>query len=75
MSPALLSIDRLSKNFGGVRAVQSVSLAVPGGRIFSVIGPSLPSFAGEGDESSSSAVLLQAAADDGGQAQQALGQE
>jgi branched-chain amino acid transport system ATP-binding protein len=39
MSPALLSIDGLSKNFGGVHAVQSVSLAIPAGRIFSVIGP------------------------------------
>jgi branched-chain amino acid transport system ATP-binding protein len=39
MSGTLLTIDSLSKNFGGVRAVQSVSLAVPGGRIFSVIGP------------------------------------
>jgi ABC-type branched-subunit amino acid transport system ATPase component len=39
MSGIILSIDGLSKNFGGVRAVQSVSLAIPGGRIFSVIGP------------------------------------
>ena len=39
MSPALLSIDGLSKNFGGVHAVQSVSLQIPAGRIFSVIGP------------------------------------
>ena len=39
MSDIILSIDGLSKNFGGVRAVQSVSLAIPGGRIFSVIGP------------------------------------
>ena len=29
MSPAILSIDGLSKNFGGVHAVQSVSLADP----------------------------------------------
>jgi len=39
MSPTLLSIDGLSKNFGGVHAVQSVSLQIPAGRIFSVIGP------------------------------------
>ncbi|HEV3492542.1 MAG TPA: ATP-binding cassette domain-containing protein, partial [Reyranella sp.] len=39
MTPTILAIDGLSKNFGGVRAVQSVSLAIPGGRIFSVIGP------------------------------------
>ena len=35
----ILSVDGLSKNFGGVRAVQSVSLAVPAGLVFSVIGP------------------------------------
>ena len=39
MSPTILAIDGLSKNFGGVRAVQSVSLEIPAGRIFSVIGP------------------------------------
>ena len=35
----ILAVDGLSKNFGGVRAVQAVSLAVPAGQIFSVIGP------------------------------------
>lgn len=35
----ILAIDGLSKSFGGVHAVQSVSLAVPQGVIFSVIGP------------------------------------
>jgi branched-chain amino acid transport system ATP-binding protein len=39
MSSAILSIDGLSKNFGGVNAVQSVSLSIPPGRVFSVIGP------------------------------------
>jgi branched-chain amino acid transport system ATP-binding protein len=39
MSDIILAIDSLSKNFGGVHAVQSVSLAISGGRIFSVIGP------------------------------------
>jgi len=35
----ILAVDGLSKSFGGVHAVQSVSLAVPQGVIFSVIGP------------------------------------
>ena len=39
MTPTILTIDGLSKNFGGVHAVQSVSLEIPAGRIFSVIGP------------------------------------
>ena len=39
MTPTILAIDGLSKNFGGVHAVQSVSLEMPAGRIFSVIGP------------------------------------
>ena len=39
MTPTILAIDSLSKNFGGVHAVQSVSLEIPAGRIFSVIGP------------------------------------
>ncbi len=39
MTPTILAIDGLSKNFGGVHAVQSVSLEIPAGRIFSVIGP------------------------------------
>ena len=36
---AILTVDALSKNFGGVRAVQAVSLEVPSGMVFSVIGP------------------------------------
>jgi len=39
MTSTILAIDGLSKNFGGVHAVQSVSLEIPAGRIFSVIGP------------------------------------
>jgi ABC-type branched-subunit amino acid transport system ATPase component len=42
MEPApdvLLRADRLAKNFGGVRAVRDVSLAVPAATIFAVIGP------------------------------------
>src|SRR5258707_13728657 len=39
MTPTILAIDGLSKNFGGVHAVRSVSLEIPAGRIFSVIGP------------------------------------
>ncbi|BBK40881.1 ABC transporter ATP-binding protein [Allostella vacuolata] len=36
---AILTVEALSKNFGGVRAVQAVSLEVPAGMVFSVIGP------------------------------------
>jgi len=39
MTAAILAIEGLSRSFGGVHAVQSVSLQVPPGRIFSVIGP------------------------------------
>jgi len=39
MSATILAIDGLSKNFGGVQAVQSVSLSIPAGHVFSVIGP------------------------------------
>ena len=39
MTASILAIDGLSRSFGGVHAVQSVSLDVPPGRIFSVIGP------------------------------------
>ena len=42
MSDIILAIDSLSKNFGGVHAVQSVSLAISGGRIFSVSAPTAP---------------------------------
>ena len=36
---SFLVAERLNKNFGGVRAVQNVSIAVPEGAIFAVIGP------------------------------------
>ena len=39
MTAAILAIEGLSRSFGGVHAVQSVSLQIPPGRIFSVIGP------------------------------------
>ena len=39
MSGAALALDRLSVRFGGLRAVQAVSLAVRDGEIFSIIGP------------------------------------
>ena len=36
---ALLEVDRLSKAFGGVRAVQDVSFAVNPGELLALIGP------------------------------------
>jgi branched-chain amino acid transport system ATP-binding protein len=36
---AILSIDRLSRHFGGLRALNEVSLEVPRGSIFALIGP------------------------------------
>lgn len=39
MPDALLSVDRLSKRFGGLRALRSVSFEVRAGQIFGVIGP------------------------------------
>ncbi|MBI3089111.1 MAG: ABC transporter ATP-binding protein [Candidatus Tectomicrobia bacterium] len=39
MSEAVLRIDRLSKTFGGVKALANVTLSIPPGRIFSLIGP------------------------------------
>jgi branched-chain amino acid transport system ATP-binding protein len=37
--PILLRASSLSKRFGGVRAVQDISLSVPAGAVFAVIGP------------------------------------
>ncbi len=39
MPRPLLQIDRLSKNFGGIRAVSDLSLSVSEGEILAVIGP------------------------------------
>ena len=39
MNDALLSIKGLSKSFGGLKAVQNVSLAVPQGSLTALIGP------------------------------------
>jgi ABC-type branched-subunit amino acid transport system ATPase component len=36
---AILTVERLSKHFGGVRAVDDVSLEIPSGRVCSLIGP------------------------------------
>jgi branched-chain amino acid transport system ATP-binding protein len=38
-APALLSVQRLSRHFGGLRALHEVSLEVPRGSIFALIGP------------------------------------
>jgi branched-chain amino acid transport system ATP-binding protein len=38
-APILLRASGLSKSFGGVRAVQDISLSVPAGAVFAVIGP------------------------------------
>ena len=37
--PALLEVDRISKSFSGLRAVQDVSFEVPEGEIVALIGP------------------------------------
>jgi branched-chain amino acid transport system ATP-binding protein len=37
--PALLEVDRISKSFSGLRAVQDVSFQVPEGEIVAMIGP------------------------------------
>jgi len=39
--PPLLRAERLSKSFGGVHAVQQVSLDVPAGSVFAIIGPNV----------------------------------
>jgi branched-chain amino acid transport system ATP-binding protein len=39
MSAALLSVDNLSKRFGGLQAIDALSFAVPAGSVTSVIGP------------------------------------
>jgi len=36
---SLLRVDGLSKDFGGVRAVENLSFSVPAGVVFSIIGP------------------------------------
>jgi branched-chain amino acid transport system ATP-binding protein len=38
-APMLLQASRLCKRFGGVRAVQDISLDVPAGAVFAIIGP------------------------------------
>lgn len=38
-TPAMLSVDKLSKRFGGVVATDNVSLAVPAGSMHCIIGP------------------------------------
>ena len=38
-SPSMLSVDRLSVSFGGVKAVTDVSFAINRGEIFTLIGP------------------------------------
>jgi branched-chain amino acid transport system ATP-binding protein len=39
LTAPLLEARRLCKNFGGVRAVQDISLAIPAGAVFAIIGP------------------------------------
>ena len=39
MSAAMITVDRVSKSFGGVLANHEVSLTVPAGKITGLIGP------------------------------------
>ena len=39
MSEAILSIRNLARHFGGLRALNDVSLEVPRGSIFALVGP------------------------------------
>ena len=39
MVPTLLSVENLSKSYGGVHAVRSVSFALRAGEILALIGP------------------------------------
>jgi branched-chain amino acid transport system ATP-binding protein len=39
VSAPLLRVERLSRHFGGLRAVQDVSIEVPPGQVFGLIGP------------------------------------
>jgi len=36
---SLLTVENLGKSFGGVRAIEGVSFAIPGGAVHSIIGP------------------------------------
>ena len=38
---ALLEAESVSKNFGGLRALSNINLAIEEGQIFSLIGPNL----------------------------------
>ena len=39
MSPAMISVEKVSKSFGGVRANNEISITVPEGKITGLIGP------------------------------------
>ena len=42
MSDSVLIVEGLSRNFGGVQAVNDVNLTVPAGQMRAVIGPNGP---------------------------------